>query len=152
VVRQVIGRGALLVFMVMAVALNACANTPTDTPGQGQDAAAVSSDGYQKIDAAGLAAMLQHKDFQLVNVHIPYEGEIGGTDKFLAYDKVAENLAQLPPEKNARIVLYCRSGRMSEIAAKELVGLGYTDVWELQGGMVDWERAGNELVHRPGQK
>jgi rhodanese-related sulfurtransferase len=34
---------------------------------------------------------------------------------------------------------------MSEIAAQELVSLGYTDVWNLDGGMVAWEQAGNEL-------
>ena len=34
---------------------------------------------------------------------------------------------------------------MSQIAAEELVKLGYTNVWNLAGGMVDWEGAGYEL-------
>lgn len=42
-------------------------------------------------------------------------------------------------------VLYCRSGRMSGIAAEELVKLGYTNLWNLKGGMLEWERAGFEI-------
>jgi rhodanese-related sulfurtransferase len=34
---------------------------------------------------------------------------------------------------------------MSEIAAGELVSLGYTNIWNLTGGMVDWEQAGYDL-------
>lgn len=39
----------------------------------------------------------------------------------------------------------CRSGRMSAIAAANLVGLGYTNVWNLDGGMAAWEQAGLEI-------
>ena len=42
-------------------------------------------------------------------------------------------------------MLYCRSGNMSAEAAEMLVGLGYTDVWDLRGGMIAWERAGFRL-------
>jgi phage shock protein E len=42
-------------------------------------------------------------------------------------------------------VLYCRSGNMSAEAAETLVGLGYTDVWDVRGGMIAWERAGFRL-------
>ena len=41
------------------------------------------------------------------------------------------------PDKNALILVYCRSGRRSEGAARELVALGYTNVYDF-GGIVDW--------------
>ncbi len=92
--------------------------------------------------------MLKSKDFFFVNTHIPYEGEIEGTDAFIAYDETAQQLDSYPADKNAKIVLYCRSGRMSAIAAQELVKAGYTNVWNLDGGMVAWEQAGYKLVSK----
>jgi rhodanese-related sulfurtransferase len=103
---------------------------------------------YTDVSAAGLSAMLANKDFPLINVHIPYEGEIEGTDQFIAYDEIEQNLDKLPAEKDARIVLYCRSDNMSNTAARALVTLGYTDIWNLDGGMIAWEQAGYPLLDK----
>jgi phage shock protein E len=102
---------------------------------------------YQNITSAELNTMLKNKDFVFVNVHIPFAGNIANTDISIPYDQIGipENLSQLPDDKNEKIVLYCRSGRMSEIAADELVSLGYTNIWNLTGGMVEWEQAGYEI-------
>lgn len=102
---------------------------------------------YQNITPDELNTMLKNKDFVFVNVHIPFAGNITGTDLSMPYNQITEpaHLGQLPTDKSARIVLYCRSGRMSEIAAEELVSLGYTNIWNLTGGMVEWERAGFEV-------
>jgi rhodanese-related sulfurtransferase len=101
---------------------------------------------YGHASPAELDAMLAQKDFVFVNVHTPYEGEITSTDIFIPYDEIGQKLERLPADKAARIVLYCRSGHMSTIAAQALVKLGYTNVWSLDGGMAAWERAGYTLV------
>jgi rhodanese-related sulfurtransferase len=108
----------------------------------------VTDGSYQNISPDQLNVMLKNKDFVFVNVHIPFEGNIVDTDLSIPYDQISapENLSQLPTDKNAKIVLYCRSGRMSQIAAEELVKLGYTDIWNLDGGMVEWEQAGYSLA------
>lgn len=113
----------------------------TQTPAQ-------ESVNFTALTSAQLFAMLKQKDFFFANVHIPYEGEIKNTDAFIPYDKIASNLDKLPKDKNAKIVLYCRSGRMSEIVAQELVQLGYTQVSHLSGGMIDWEKKGYEIIER----
>lgn len=100
---------------------------------------------YQSISADQLKTMLKDKDFTFINVHIPFEGNIPATDLSIPYDQIEENLSQLPTGKDAKIVLYCRSGRMSQIAAEKLTSLGYTNIWDLKGGMVAWEQAGNEI-------
>ncbi|WKZ52585.1 MAG: rhodanese-like domain-containing protein [Anaerolineales bacterium] len=136
-------RFVFLAVILLAV-LTACQGRPTQVTGE---AVTVAGGSYTNVTADELSVMLKNKDFVFVNVHIPFAGNIADTDLSIPYDQIATpaNLSQLPADKNAKIVLYCRSGRMSAIAADELVSLGYTNVWNLMGGMVDWENAGYEI-------
>ncbi|MDQ3248856.1 MAG: rhodanese-like domain-containing protein, partial [Chloroflexota bacterium] len=103
--------------------------------------------GYVDLSVEQLAGLLPQKNFTLVNVHIPYEGELPATDLFIPFDQITDNLAQLPA-KDAPIVLYCRSGRMSAEAAKALTAQGYTNIFELEGGFNAWQAAGNQLLNK----
>jgi rhodanese-related sulfurtransferase len=144
----------LLILATAALALAACglgsapAAPPTagDLAQQTQEVPVEGGGNYTDVSAVGLATMLDNKDFPLINVHIPYEGEIEGTDLFIPFDEIEQNLDKLPTDKDARIVLYCRSGSMSAKAARELVSLGYTDVWNVDGGMIAWKQAGYPLL------
>lgn len=138
----------MVVFLIFAaVLLAACARATSPQPNGEEVGQKVTVDGgsYTDVSVSELKAMLDKKDFTFVNVHIPFEGDIAQTDLSIAYDQIDQNLDKLPSDKNAKIVLYCRSGRMSAIAAETLVGLGYTDVWNLTGGMVAWEQAGLKI-------
>ena len=64
------------------------------------------------------------------------EGHIPGA-VLLPHDKVASEADALLPDKTQRILVYCRSGRRSKLAAESLVQLGYTNVMEF-GGIIDW--------------
>lgn len=103
---------------------------------------------YVNITPIQLMEMVKSKDFFFVNTHVPYEGEIAYTDAVIPYNETTERLGEYPADKSAKIVLYCRSGRMSAIAAEELVKAGYNDVLNLDGGMAAWERAGFELIKK----
>ncbi len=98
------------------------------------------------VSAKQLAKMLKNKDFTFINVHVPYEGEIAGTDTFVPYDQIVANSASLPEDKNAPIILYCKSGRMSAEALPVLKKLGYTNVRHLTGGMDAWQKSGGTLL------
>ncbi len=145
----------LLSLMMLATSLlAACAgNSPTATtappPTQtGAPAAASQALPYTNVTPAQLSEMLKSKDFFFVNVHIPYAGEIAETDAFIPYDQTAQQISQYPVDRQAKIVVYCRSGRMSAIAAAELAKAGYTRIWNLDGGMSAWEQAGYPLLKK----
>jgi rhodanese-related sulfurtransferase len=127
-------------------------STQAGAPGPGGVGIVVAaSDGsgtYIDITPDELAAMLKNKDFLFINVHIPYAGEIAQTDLFLPYDQAAQQLGQLPADKNAKIVVYCRSDRMSRISVGEWVKAGYTNLYNLDGGFEAWEAAGYELLQK----
>ena len=65
------------------------------------------------------------------------EGHITGAILIPEYE-IADRAEKELPDKNQLILVYCRSGRRSKIAAEELVKLGYTNVKEF-GGIIDWE-------------
>ena len=65
------------------------------------------------------------------------QGHIPGAIMIPEYE-IADRAEKELPDKNQLILVYCRSGRRSKIAAEELVKLGYTNVKEF-GGIIDWE-------------
>jgi phage shock protein E len=103
---------------------------------------------YLIITPAELKSLLTGKNFFLVNTHVPYAGEIAATDASIPFDRTRMDIGLYPTDKSARIVVYCRSGHMSDIAARELARLGYTNVLDLDGGMIAWARAGYPLENR----
>lgn len=129
--------------LLMLLFLVACQSQSTVTG----EVVSVEGGSYKNISADELNSMFKNKNFVLVNVHIPFAGDIPTTDLSIPYDQITElsYLSQLPADKNAEIVLYCRSGRMSQIASEKLVGLGYSNIWNLRGGMDEWEQAGYDL-------
>lgn len=135
----------ILLLLLLAVLLAACSGTTGESNTEGEPAGKTEKGQSTDITVSELQTMLENKDFTFVNVHIPYQGHIAQTDGFIAYDQIDQNLDQLPASKEAKIVLYCRSGSMSTTAAKTLAGLGYTNVYQLVGGFTDWKAAGLPL-------
>ena len=64
------------------------------------------------------------------------EGHIENAILIPEYE-IAQRAEKELPDKDAMILVYCRSGRRSKIASQELVKLGYTNVKEF-GGIIDW--------------
>ena len=64
------------------------------------------------------------------------EGHIAGAI-LIPYTEIENKAEGMLPDKDAQILVYCRSGRRSKIASESLVKLGYTNVKEF-GGIIDW--------------
>ncbi len=138
-------RNILLVMGIIVTIFGLIACSPQTAPVAGTRVSA-SGGSYTNVTPAQLKEMLGQKDFFLVDVHVPYAGELAQTDAFIPYTDIEQNLAKLPTDKNAKILLYCSSGHMSGIAANTLVKLGYTNIWNLDGGMAAWQNAGFSLI------
>ncbi|MBR6549299.1 MAG: rhodanese-like domain-containing protein [Clostridia bacterium] len=64
------------------------------------------------------------------------EGHIAGA-VLIPYDEIPQKADVVLPQKDRLILIYCRSGRRSKIAAQSLVDMGYTNIVEF-GGINDW--------------
>jgi len=101
------------------------------------------------VDPAEFAGEVDSGRRFVVNVHVPFEGDIAGTDVAIPFDRIRADAGLLPKDRSTPLALYCRSGTMSAIAATDLAGLGYTDIVELDGGMNAWTEAGLPLSRTP---
>ncbi len=105
--------------------------------------------GYENVSVDRFIRMMDHKDFILFNVHIPYEGEIPETDVLIPFNAIDQHKNELPNDKDTKIVVYCMTGPMGDIAAGRLIRMGYTRVLHFQGGMKAWKKTGRSLRFRP---
>ncbi len=99
-------------------------------------------DYLQVIAAPELNQLLQNQDIFLVDVHVPEQPHIKGTDAFIPYNDIEKNLDKLPKDKSTPIYLYCEGGAMGNAAAKTLHALGYEHLSNLEGGTKAWKKAG----------
>ena len=64
------------------------------------------------------------------------QGHIPGAIQ-ISHEEIAEKAEEVLTDKDQMILVYCRSGRRSKIAAEALGELGYTNIKEF-GGIIDW--------------
>ena len=96
---------------------------------------------YEQISGAEAKALMDSESgYVIIDARTQEEydqGHIPGAILIPEYE-IADRAEKELPDKNQLILVYCRSGRRSKIAAEELVKLGYTNVKEF-GGIIDWE-------------
>lgn len=99
------------------------------------------SDTITKITAKEMQAALKN-DVQLVDVRTPLEFSQGHIKNAKNINVKAEGfkdkIQQL--DKDKPVYIYCKSGHRSNIAAQEMVELGFTEIYDLKGGIVAWEK------------
>ena len=74
------------------------------------------------------------------------EGHLSFVDDLIPYDSLKFYMGRVPSDKDAEIYFFCRSGRRSEIATDYLISQGYTNVYNVTGGIIAWSDAGFETV------
>lgn len=95
---------------------------------------------YEQITPEAAKALMDtEQDYVIIDARTEAEfaeGHIAGAILIPEYEIAARAEGELP-DKDALILVYCRSGRRSKIASAALVALGYTNVKEF-GGIIDW--------------
>lgn len=95
---------------------------------------------YEQITAEKAKSIMDtEEDYIIIDARTEEEfneGHIEGAILIPEYE-IASRAEKELPDKDALILVYCRSGRRSKIASEELVNLGYTNVKEF-GGIIDW--------------
>ena len=106
----------------------------------GRNSAAAAGENYQNITAAQVKARLDKGDMlSVIDVRTKEEyasGHIPGSI-LIPFDEIKAKAGQLPQDKNTEIVVYCRSGRRSAIAADTLIALGYNRIYDM-GAISSW--------------
>ena len=120
-----------LLFLLLAVMLlTACAHTKEND----QEAA------YMNITAEEAKTIMDtEQGYVILDTRTREEydqGHIPGAI-VISHEEIAEKAEEVLTDKEQLILVYCRSGRRSKIAAEALVELGYTNIREF-GGIIDW--------------
>ena len=123
----------LVIPLLFCILLTACGNDTNNT-NKGENAM------YEQITAEEAKKIMDsNQDFIILDVREQDEFDAGHVPDaiLLPYTEIESKAAEILPDKDKQILVYCRSGRRSKIASEALVKLGYTNIKEF-GGIIDW--------------
>lgn len=143
---HLIVKSKLCVLVTLCMLLTGCNNTDIGVIGgaDGPTAILINEKGentmYKQITPDEAKKIMDNEEgYIILDVREQEEfdtGHIPGAI-LIPYTEIEQNAEKLLPDKNKQILVYCRSGRRSKIAAENLAMLGYTDIKEF-GGINDW--------------
>lgn len=94
---------------------------------------------YQKISAEDAYEMMVSQEVVIVDVRTPEEYDGGHIPNAILVpnESIGDDMPEALPDKEATLLIYCRSGRRSKEASEKLLKLGYKSIYEF-GGIIDW--------------
>lgn len=102
----------------------------------------------QDVDVTVFAELIATKKGQILDVRTPEEWQEGTIKEAIKInffdDNFAEQIQKL--DKNEPVYVYCKSGNRSGKAAKQMEELGFTKIYNLEGGFGAWRSAEKEIV------
>ncbi|MCQ1536077.1 rhodanese-like domain-containing protein [Methanosarcina sp. KYL-1] len=116
--------------------------------------------GFETVSVDEARGMIEKGDLFLLDVRTPaefdeshLEGAVlipleNGYGSNLGPDQLLEARINEVP-KGKKVLVYCRTGRRSAVASQMLVDAGYTDVYNMGGGINEWTAAGYPVVTGP---
>lgn len=124
--------------------------------GNTEDAEALSADVatsgtspvVEVVNAMEFAAVVDEPDVTVIDVRTPEEFATSRLENAELFDIASPDFIEMISTLDAsgRYAVYCRSGNRSAVATAAMRDLGFTDVVELGGGILEWESAGYPTV------
>ena len=138
--KKIKGLIKMLIISLCLFGLCACQSESNNSNIHPDNSTTANTLGYEQIDAGKAKEIMDSgAEFILIDARTEEEfasGHIEGAILIPEYE-IRDRAPKELPDKDALILVYCRSGRRSKIASEELVNLGYTNVKEF-GGIIDW--------------
>lgn len=133
--------------LTVVLFLTACSSAGKDSSSEASSGASAKtseretagSEAYHKITAKEAKEMMDAGSVTIVDVRTAEEyAEKHIPDALLLpVESIGNEMPEALPDKNAVLLLHCRTGVRSKQAADKLAALGYTNVYDF-GGIVDW--------------
>ena len=122
---------------VLALLLVSCGGTKDKPVPTEEDAPSKAT--YHKISAEEAYEMMVSQEVVVVDVRTREEYDGGHIENavLVPNESIGSEMPEALPDKEATLLVYCRSGRRSKQAAEKLLELGYQNVYDF-GGVIDW--------------
>jgi len=138
--------GMLVIMLTLAISLTSCASTPPSTPPSTPSSTNLTFENATVNEAQQL--IIEESDITILDVRTQQEYDFGHIPNaiLIPVDELDDRLGELDETK--AILVYCRTG-VSAQASQTLTDNGFSTVYNLEGGIVAWEKAGAPINHLP---
>jgi len=142
----------IIAFIALGAGLFWITNRPSAPDKTADIASSAKNNTVKLVSPQEFARLTKDKNAFLVDVHTPEQTHIPGTDAIIPFDQIGDYKDKLPADKSTPILVYCRSGSMSAQASAEIVALGYTTVYDLEGGTNAYKESNVSVLLFPDTK
>ena len=108
----------------------------------------INNESINQMNSDELIEFIELNDAILVDVRTEDEYNSGYIENSLNIDYFSNafsvNADKL--DKSTPIILYCRSGKRSSMSANKISKLGFKEIYNLEGGILEWIEEGNAVV------
>ena len=129
----------ILLFAALAASLALLAGYTLSKTKKDTDEDMTGKAAYHKLSAEEAYEMMASQEVVVVDVRTREEYDGGHIENavLVPNENIGSEMPEALPDKEAPLLVYCRSGRRSKDAAEKLLALGYQSVYDF-GGVIDW--------------
>ena len=106
------------------------------------------NEAIKKVDPVKFSEVIAQPGVIILDVRTPEEFNAGHITNAININLEGSDFSSEVSklDKNATVAVYCRSGNRSGVATDQMAEIGFTDMYDMQGGIIDWETAGGPVV------